>query len=282
VADENLEDALFDESFVAPDGEAAAADTTGKQAAPSPKGGEGDAGEGGEAPAGGEGKDDKAPKDPKAAGEGGEGDADGDGKGATVPKAALDAARKKAREAEKRLERLEAAEAARQAEAAKADIPDPIKEPVKHAQYLQRQQTAALINERLNTSETLAREKHGDEKVDAMMEWAKERFDADVDFAKSIFSQPHPYGAAMKAYEDAQAASTPGDHGDPEYAAFLAWKASQTDGQNPNPKPAGGSTPAPAQPAAKPPLPKSIAAAPSAGGPHGETVVKDPFDSEFG
>lgn len=280
MADENLEDALFDEEFVAPveTPAAPAADaTTGKEPAPSAPAKpatEGKAPKSGEEPPAGEGEfnEDGTPKDPAAAGEGAD---------KMVPKKALDAARKKERETAERLQRLEAAEAARQAEAAKADIPDPIKEPVKHAQYIQRQQTMALINERLNTSETLAREKHGDEKVEAMMEWAKGRFDADVEFAKSIFSQPHPYGAAMKAYEEAEAAKTPTDHGDPEYAAFLAWKASQ-DGQNPDPQPAGGSTPAPAQPAPKPPLPRSIAAAPSAGGPHSTVVVKDPFESEFG
>lgn len=283
MADENLEDALFDEEFVAPAETPAAAPaaadmTTGKEPAPSTPAKtakeDGKAPKTQEAPADGEGEfnEDGTPKEPAAAGDGDK----------MVPKKALDAARKKERETAERLQRLEAAEAARQAEAAKADIPDPIKEPVKHAQYIQRQQTMALINERLNTSETLAREKHGDEKVEAMMEWAKGRFDADVEFAKSIFSQPHPYGAAMKAYEEAEAAKTPTDHGDPEYAAFLAWKASQ-DGQNPETQtPAGGSTPAPAQPAPKPPLPKSIAAAPSAGGPHSTTVVKDPFESEFG
>jgi len=113
-----------------------------------------------------------------------------------------------------------------------------------------------IVNATLNISEVMAREKYGEELVDAAKSWATEQFQTRPGFAQEVLSKPHPYGFAVQQYQMNQSVSQLG--GDPErIKAFLAWEQAQSAQQ--------GAAPAvPPPPQERPP--KSIANAPSAGG----------------
>src|SRR4029079_6033282 len=50
-----------------------------------------------------------------------------------------------------------------------------------------------VLNERLNTSEMLALEKHGKETIDAETEYFQKRTQADPRLWNELYSKPHPY-----------------------------------------------------------------------------------------
>jgi len=70
-----------------------------------------------------------------------------------------------------------------------------------------RQAENAQLNARLDTSELLARDRHGDEAVDELLEFLGTR----PDLARWAVSQRNPYGAAMQAYKKEQLAAEIGD-----------------------------------------------------------------------
>lgn len=164
-----------------------------------------------------------------------------------VPLAALHETRDKVRDLEAQLAALKP-KAQPQPQVPQAP-PDVFEDPDGFSQWQQQQ----IANVRLNISEEMARDKFGDELVDAARDWATAQFQANPAFAQEVLSQRHPYAYAVKVYQKQQSLSQLGD--DPtEIQAFLAWKQAQS-----------------AQPAAQaaqpqPAPPKSIAAAPSAGG----------------
>lgn len=160
--------------------------------------------------------------------------------------------------------------------------PDPVKDPAGRAEYDRQVLSLNLMNERMNTSERLARIEHKDNPtlVDDAKKWALTRFDEDPHFAEKITSSADPYSEAIAAYQEHL-----------EYQAFKASKKGATDGdgktpakETPETKPAVAAQPAAVtpKPVAKTPLPKSIADASSAGGTHtipvGEGVA---FDTMF-
>lgn len=70
-----------------------------------------------------------------------------------------------------------------------------------------RQAEQVQLNARLDTSELLARDRHGDEAVDELLEFLGTR----PDLARWAVSQRNPYGAAMQAYRKEQLAAEIGD-----------------------------------------------------------------------
>lgn len=224
------------------------------------------------------------PKDDKDAGTA-EGDKPEDDKGGKddkedkyVPKAALDSEKRRRRELAQRLKKLEDRDRERELAAARASAPRP-GDPG-YEEYQRRVAVETQVHERMNRSEYDARKEHGDEAIDEMMAWAEGRFTTDQQWASQVFGHAHPYDFAMrefKKHQEAQAA--PSDHGDQEYAAFLAWKKSQGEGVQSPPAAAA----APATPPAKAPPPISLAQRHSAGaGTPPATANKDAFDQEFG
>jgi hypothetical protein len=71
--------------------------------------------------------------------------------------------------------------------------PDPAVDPRGFAQHLVQQQQAALLNERLNNSEMLLREKIGDEKLSEYVNEFRSMAEADPTLFGKLYSQPHPY-----------------------------------------------------------------------------------------
>lgn len=56
-----------------------------------------------------------------------------------------------------------------------------------------RRMRGVVLNERLNTSEMMALDKHGKEKIDAETEYFKKRGEADPRLWAELYGQPHPY-----------------------------------------------------------------------------------------
>lgn len=91
-------------------------------------------------------------------------------------------------------------------------LPDPLADPQGYAAALQQQQTQIALNAKLDVSENLARQQHG-QKVDDALVWLKQRMGTPEHHA--ILRQPHPYGAMLEAYERDKALQ---DLGDPRTA----------------------------------------------------------------
>jgi len=89
---------------------------------------------------------------------------------------------------------------AKQLEAAKAPPPqstpppqlEPI-DPVRDPEGYTRRMRGVVLNERLNTSEMLALEKHGKETIDAETAYFQKRTQADPRLWNELYSKPHPY-----------------------------------------------------------------------------------------
>ena len=152
--------------------------------------------------------------------------------------------------------RAKLAEADKPAPVEAPPAPDMFADPEGYEAYQARQAAFMATNVKLDLSEDLAREKHGDELVNQAQQWAAQRFQADPVLAQRITSDRNPYKALIAEYQRDQMVSqvTPDD-----WSQFQAWKAAQAQAQTAAPVAA-----TPVQPVAAPP--RSIAAAPSAGG----------------
>lgn len=169
-----------------------------------------------------------------------------------VPLAALHETRDKVKDLEARL-------AALAPKAPAPEIPDPNLDPDAHTAYRLAETNAAIANTRLDMSEAFAREKHGEELVDAARDWALTRFQQSPAFHQEVLNQKNPWGYAVQQFQRQSAVDKLGDTS--EIDAFLAWKAAQGQGSTiPVPAAAADLQPAPAIPT------RSLASAPSAGG----------------
>lgn len=147
-------------------------------------------------------------------------------------------------------------------------VPDRYEDPEGYEAWRDQQLENRLFDERCNVSERFARTQHGEELVDAAKQWAVGKLQADPLFNAALRGQPDPYGFAVAEYRKDKLFS---EFKDDDFAAFQAWKASQ--GQ---PAPAEPAAPIPVAVApltpAPPAPPRSIATAPSAGGPAGVPI----------
>ena len=66
-------------------------------------------------------------------------------------------------------------------------------DPVRDPEGYTRRMRGVVLNERLNTSEMLALEKHGKETIDAETEYFQRRTQADPRLWNELYSKPHPY-----------------------------------------------------------------------------------------
>ncbi len=132
-----------------------------------------------------------------------------------------------------------------------------------------------------DVSETMAREKHGDEPVTKAMDWAMQQAQLSPAFAAEYLKQKHPIDWAVKQQKRHALLDEMGD--DPE--AYVARKIAEKSAAAPA---ASQAQPAPAAPAAalvQPVAPKptprpSLASSPSAGG-HQTVPTRDSFDATF-
>ena len=88
-------------------------------------------------------------------------------------------------------------------------LPDVLDDQAGFTQSLEQRMTAQLQNERLNTSEAIARRDYGSEKVDAALQALEASGDPAAQ--QAILSKPLPYDALVKWHEGRQFAQKVGD-----------------------------------------------------------------------
>ena len=179
---------------------------------------------------------------------------------------ALLAEREKRQEAERRAAEIERkmAEMQRQQPQEQPRAPDMFADPEAFAAYQARQQDARLWQVKVEMSQVMARQAHGSETVDAAVAWWAERERSNPALAAQIMREPHPVEHAVREYRRHQLLEAAGDVSDPVAAIrALAAKHGLTIAEAAPAAPAA--PPSPTQPQKQPP--RSLAAAPSAGGP---------------
>ena len=123
--------------------------------------------------------------------------------------------------------------------------PDPQADPRGFANHLMQQQAATLLNERLNNSEMMLREKIGDEELGKYVEEFRQMAQADPTLFGKLYSQPHPYNWMTREVDRLRlvrdVGSDPAAYRDKILAEGRAqWEAEKTA---PAPSPAAGMQP---------------------------------------
>lgn len=131
------------------------------------------------------------------------------------------------------------------------------------ARYIDQQKTSTVFD----VSETMAREKHGDEPVAQAMDWALQRAQQSPAFAAEYLKQRHPIDWAVKQHKRDAVMNDVGD--DPD--AYVRRRAAELGLTGTAPatqaaQPSQAATPQPMAPAPAPAAPpRSLASAPAAG-----------------
>jgi len=171
--------------------------------------------------------------------------------------------REKRQKAEDRIKALEAQLQQFQQAPQPIDLSSIQNDPALIEQTVQGARTDAVFS----FSEKIAREKHGDETVNAAKEWGLQRAQQNPAFAAEYLRQEHPIDWAVKQFKRDKILNEIGDDPDAFIEARIAARLGQAGTATPNqaqqpaasPQPTA-STPAPAAP------PRSLASAPAAGG----------------
>lgn len=141
------------------------------------------------------------------------------------------------------------------------------------------------VNTVFDVSETMAREKHGDDTVSTAMDWAMQKSVGSPAFAAEFLKQKHPIDWAVKQQKRDATLNEVGDDPDAyvrRRAAELGLIGNATPTQAAQPSPAASPQPASQQPDTQAPT-RSIANATSAGGanvvpPAGEFAALEMFN----
>lgn len=140
------------------------------------------------------------------------------------------------------------------------DVPDPLDDPQGFAAHQNEQIQKALIDQRFQTSDLIARQQHGDETVEAAGQWATERARNDPAFAMSYMRQPHPIDWIVQQHRKEQLLSDIGGNVDDWFTREAAKRGYVA-------APAMSAAPAAEQQQGQPaPPPRSLASAPGSGG----------------
>lgn len=143
-------------------------------------------------------------------------------------------------------------------EAAKAHpAPDPAENPREFAAYQQQQVQQVMWNERLNMSEAIARQTHGEDAVNAAREAFAQAVKSNPPLYAELQRQPNPYSFVVQWHQRQKLLDEIGS--DP--AAYRARIADQIRAE----MAAQSTTPSVPTTPAKPNLPPSMASAPAAG-----------------
>jgi hypothetical protein len=168
--------------------------------------------------------------------------------------------RDKRKAAETRVERLE--RELQEARATPAQIPSDLRDPQALAQYIQQQKVETIFD----VSESMAREKLGDQPVTDAMTWAMERAQQSPAFAAEYLRQKQPIDWAVKQHKRDK---TMNDIGDDVDAYVLRRAAELANGGAALPtqaaQPSSAASPQSPPVPATPPPPRSLAHATPAG-----------------
>ena len=162
--------------------------------------------------------------------------------------------REKRQALERQLEALKAA----QPPPAQVQAPNLYDDPEGFAAHQAQQTHIVALNIKLDLSEDMARQRHGEELVDKAKDWVVAKMAQSPTFQQEVLSNRNPYEFAVQAFQRDQVVSQlkPAD-----LDAFRAWQAATAAAQQAQP-PAGASPPIPV--AAAPP--RSLASVASAAG----------------
>jgi len=179
-----------------------------------------------------------------------------------------------------RRQALEERERAYQAQRTAEPTPDPYEDPEGFARFQQQQTQSLTLNVKLDLSEDMARDRHGDEAVDAARDWALSRFAQSPTFQNEVLSKRNPYEYVVQQFKREQLFSNVSPD---ELEQFRAWKANANPLTQASPAPQPVVATLAATPQFVPP-PRSLASAPAAGSPKpGEQPVGPgvAFDAVF-
>lgn len=169
--------------------------------------------------------------------------------------------RDRAKAAERRAAELEAQHAPRPTP---PEMPDPIDDPQGFADWQQGQVQQALVTERFNWSDLMAKREHGEDAVKTAAEWATERAKSDPSFHQAYMQQPHPLDWIVREHKRNGLLTDIGDNVDDWFAREAAKR-----GYAAVPAPNAAAAPvvaAQAQPAPSAPSPpRSLASEPGKG-----------------
>jgi len=134
-----------------------------------------------------------------------------------------------------------------------AAAPDPFDDPAGFAAYQEQRVEQRLTQERFAMSDTIARQTHGADTVEAAVQWAQERAQQDPMFAGSYMRQPHPIDWIVQQHKrDADLSDYQKD------PVAFARRILEANGQLSAPTPAPAAVvPTPASPPAR--VPRSLA-----------------------
>jgi hypothetical protein len=154
-------------------------------------------------------------------------------------------------------------------QAQKPQPPDMFDDPEGYRNWQESQFEQRLQTQSLNVSETIARQQHGDEKIDTALEALRSA--ADQAAWQHILKDRHPYGALLKWHEKHQVMSQLEEAGGLE--ALIAARVAAATAQTPAPTPATQQQPSPTpqQPAPPPSLARGGA---------GNTAAVEPSEDE--
>lgn len=184
--------------------------------------------------------------------------------GPMAPVAALLDERDKRKAAEQRLAELEARLAQQQPQ----ETPDPYDDPAGYQAHIASQVQVQALSLKFDLSESMAREKYGDDAVTAAMEWGAQKAQANAGFRDEFLAQKNPIDWVVRQQQRDSLLSAIGDD---DVETFVRRRAAElgllaaTDAGAGNPSvPGQQQAPRPAPP------PRSIASAASATGSHRE------------
>lgn len=152
--------------------------------------------------------------------------------------------------------------------------PDPLDDPDGFRQSILQEVDQHKVQVRFEVSDRIARQQHGDETVESAGAWAAERARNDPSFAVAYMQQNHPIDWIVQQHKRDQMMSDIGTDPD-EYVRRRAAELGFIQAPAPNAAPVVVTQ----QPVAQPAPPRSLAAAPGAGGaaavPTGPTAALD-------
>lgn len=181
--------------------------------------------------------------------------------GRFVPVKAVQEEREKRRALEDRIRELEG----RQTQQPQTPI-DPYDDPEGFRAQLIAENQVALATTKLELSDSMARQVHGSEKVDAAVAWALERAQADPAFGPRYMAQPNPIDFIVRQHDEATEIDR--YRADPvAFARSVLERHNQAAPTQAAPVLPASPVAAPAQP------PKSIASAPSTQGGIGDVPL---------
>lgn len=194
-----------------------------------------------------------------------------DKSGEMVPASVVAQLRDEIRQLKARNEPGQQAQTQQQGRAEQPKIPDPIDDPQGYTAYLDNQVQRYVLNERLNTSEAIARDKAGDEAVDAAIEAFQTAAASNPSLAHQFIQSRNPYGDLLSWHRKQQAMAEVGEDPDAFRERIRQEVLAELQGQQP--------APVQAKPKATPP--PSLAKGGTNSAPSNEPGDEDAFLSVF-